>query len=74
MFEKEVQEKVKKIGAIDFIVKADVTPKQVTERVKEIMGRQGVEAEIKIKNERSSLGAFFINSNLIVILAFLILV
>ncbi|OGI34344.1 MAG: hypothetical protein A2259_05275 [Candidatus Moranbacteria bacterium RIFOXYA2_FULL_43_15] len=51
MFEKEVQEKVKKIGAIDFIVKADVTPKQVTERVKEIMGRQGVEAEIKIKKK-----------------------
>lgn len=35
--EKESREKAKALGAVDFIVKADSTPKQVAERVKEIV-------------------------------------
>ncbi len=36
---KEIREEAKALGAVDFIVKADVTPKQVAERVKEIVGK-----------------------------------
>jgi len=42
---KEVQDEAKKLGALDFIVKSDVTPKQVADKVKEI-----VEKEKNIKN------------------------
>lgn len=36
---KEVREEAGALGAVDFIVKADVTPKQVAQRVKEIVTR-----------------------------------
>ena len=37
--EKETKEKAKALGAVDFIVKADSTPKQVAQRIKEIVAK-----------------------------------
>ena len=34
---KEVQDEAKKLGALDFIVKSETTPKMVAERVKELV-------------------------------------
>jgi len=36
---RETKDEAKALGAVDFIIKADVTPKQVAERVKEIVGK-----------------------------------
>lgn len=40
---KEVHDQAKELGAVDFIVKSDSTPKQVAERIKEIVARERVE-------------------------------
>ena len=40
---REMKDEAKALGAVDFIVKADVTPKQVAERVKEIVGKNRAE-------------------------------
>lgn len=40
---KEVQDEAKKLGAVDFIVKSDSTPKQVAQRIKEIVAKERVE-------------------------------
>jgi len=34
---KEVQDEAKKLGALDFIVKSETTPKMVAERIKELV-------------------------------------
>lgn len=36
---KETQDQAKELGAIDFIVKSEITPKQTAERIKEIVAR-----------------------------------
>lgn len=43
--EKEIRDQAKELGAVDFIVKSDVTPKQVAERVKEIVGKGFIPAQ-----------------------------
>jgi len=39
---KEVQEEAKKLGAVDFIVKSETTPKLVAERIKELVAEDKV--------------------------------
>lgn len=40
MGEQEVPEKVKKLGVVAFILKADMTPRQVAERIKQELARK----------------------------------
>ena len=36
---KEVQDEAKKLGALDFIVKSETTPKMVAQKVKELVAK-----------------------------------
>jgi len=43
---KEVQEEAKKLGAVDFIVKSETTPKMVAERIKELVSEDKASRKI----------------------------